>query len=392
MHKRAHGSPLERTVYAGMGVAQFLDRLVKMRPVCFVGYGDGYLLRNGRGGEGDFDDLAHSSERDDLSLVNYISYDEMQISALIGVSVRTHFINNGSRNNGGRPGAPGTYQRTGVYVGLVGARFERENLMEWQHMVITRTQNTPEHGYGEHRDLLAAARLAPFAEFYRLPYDANGYFFPSYESVHSLSVADRERCGFFQLNSSGSGGSPMYFHGPAFFQRIRAVLMPFFRDADYRAGREGMMAVVHVVGLGLGVWRLCDAQTQIFLDAAVAVLQSEALPHTRTVHFSRFSGGHVAAERVTTMGNDIAIVVSKREPAEPVRKDELLVAMYAWDSNSFPGNEYWWGSLNASGDPAAACCSTIPYLQNPYINPAIAGKFARAYAEGVPEPLWAAKM
>ncbi|KAJ3346762.1 hypothetical protein GGF32_007297, partial [Allomyces javanicus] len=78
-------------------------------------------------------------------------------------------------------------------------------------------------------------------------------------------------------------------------------------------------------------------------------------------------------ETVTTRGGaQVALRASRDNPAallpEPYRGKCLLVATYPWDANAFPGNEYWLGALAASGDPAAACCSLIPELQNPYIN------------------------
>lgn len=73
---------------------------------------------------------------------------------------------------------------------------------------------------------------------------------------------------------------------------------------------------------------------------------------------------------VDATGHRIDIEFGHRSPAEDRGDYEycLLSAMYAWDSNSFPGNEYYIGMLSASGDPAAAACSTIPYVQNSRIN------------------------
>ena len=53
-----------------------------------------------------------------------------------------------------------------------------------------------------------------------------------------------------------------------------------------------------------------------------------------------------------------------------VGEDEgkLLVVSYAWDCNALPGNEFWFGSLHTSSDPAAACSTQVAELHNWHIN------------------------
>ena len=67
--------------------------------------------------------------------------------------------------------------------------------------------------------------------------------------------------------------------------------------------------------------------------------------------------------------NKIKLIFSNSNPGNlPESKSIIKINQYAWDGGAWPGNEYWVNCLKSSGDPAAACCSAIPVLQNPDIN------------------------
>lgn len=54
-----------------------------------------YLLRTGESYSGGFEAIGTEKEREPLTLESLQSYDEMCLSALLGVSSFTHFINTG---------------------------------------------------------------------------------------------------------------------------------------------------------------------------------------------------------------------------------------------------------------------------------------------------------
>jgi hypothetical protein len=261
----------------------------------------------------------------------------MQIAALIGVSSPTYFINNGSRTNKAIPGAPGTFQESGVYVGLVGARFEKEDLMESQHMLVTPKKTR-----------IPARLRALWEAFY-------GETFATFAHVQADTTGR-----YIKLDDT------TYFDTVIYKKRMRLVIEPFLVDANQRGIEASKKVYCHAVGLGLGVWQKTPQQAQLMLDVYADILNTTQFPHISDIDFSWFLPKNALAVK-----QDIKIHFSKRNPADKLtgqHKDKLLVAMYAWDGNAYPGNEYWAGALTASGDPAAACCSTIAELQNPLIN------------------------
>ena len=375
-YQQVHGSPDERKLYKKMDVEKLVTRLLCQRPLVFFCPSDTFLLPDGKRGSG---------WPSGLPLKHFLTYNEIAIAALIGMSTPSHFINEGGRFNQGRVGAPGSFTPRGVYCGLVGARFEKPNEMEWKHMIIQEEQNTLENGYGSAAQQKAhnsglISRQAELLQIWAQLYDSrleDGEFgFPLYQEA--LEHPDL----YPPIGSSRA----KLMNGSVYRRRLEMVVRPFLCDANARGAMAQQQVYAHVVGLGLGVWQESPRQAHWMMEVYANLLQQLELPFLHTVDFSWFSPDCPETFRNCREGQEekatnphLHIEFSKRNPADPLPDGLLLVAMYAWDGNSYPGNEYWMGMLTASGDPAAASCSTIPWLQNGDINPNVSGPAAVQY-------------
>ena len=164
-YKRNHGSGVEKDLYKDMSVIQFIDRLITKRPLAFLTPADSWLTKSGEYGAGGWGLIGTEEEGETyevLRLAEFMSYDEVKVAAMLQLSSPVVTINNGSCDNIGEPGE--NFLTTGVYVGAVGARFEKAGRMEYQDMLVTQDQNTEANGYGENNERPSLNKV--FAKFY----------------------------------------------------------------------------------------------------------------------------------------------------------------------------------------------------------------------------------
>ncbi|KAH8887968.1 hypothetical protein GQ53DRAFT_749323 [Thozetella sp. PMI_491] len=335
-HKRKHGSPSEKELYRESWTwKQQVARLIEKRPLVFMGSSDYTVLRDGTclpRNAAEWDRVGTNQENRNtyLSLTQYLSYDEIMLGSLIGVSGPSFFINDGNRYNQAVPAAPATFQARGIIVGLVGARFERRDRMDSVHILAD--VNEPK----QHPELSSIFQ---------------GYFGPPKQ--------------------------PKLEFDPAMYKaRMRISIDILLLEAGDRARDAKSRAYVYIVGLGLGVWRRRQEQPRYFIEAFMEAVDelSENMRHIGSLDFAWITASEElqAQTQQRCAPHGINVKFSRRNPADKLagpEENQLLVLSYAWDGNAFPGNEYWVGSLEASGDPAAACMSTISELHNPLVNP-----------------------
>ena len=234
--KRQHGSSVERELYLAMSVAEFVDRLVSKRPLVFFMSVDSWITKDGAYGTGGWEDIGTDKDGSQgLKLESFLSYDEIKISALLQLSTPTLLINSGSRHNVGRLGERGTFTSEAVYVGAVGARFEVPGRMEYEDMIRDHSQQDQQHDTSN-------TIQAVFARFYGDQFN-------------------RESQRYIETSML----SGLYLDKEIYTKRIQISAETFLIEADQRGLQEDRYVYCHVVGPGLGVWRISDHQNYYFL-------------------------------------------------------------------------------------------------------------------------------
>ena len=367
-----------------------LKRILKKRPLSFIQTNDSTILRNDnppkftpRPSQFDYENMNKLSSK--IKLRKYQSYREMPLSSLFAVTTPTYFINDGNRNNMGRAGHKGSYIDKGYLIAQVGSRFEIPNKMEWKHMVITPKQNTRENGYGSgvfmDKKNPEYEIIQEFKKFYNCK-------LPTYEEVtKEYEEVTKDRINFPEIPEIG------YFNLKVYTERCKILAETFLFEAQRIGEFEGENIYCYIVGCGLGVWmpsnctvELKDKLKEIYINQFIKCINDyeDKLNKIKNLYFGWIKN---QAETNSINGTEtrtnlnVTIEYGEISPGgnpnklnyiveSGLKKQLILVSQYAWDSNSYPGNEYYAGKFYfaASGDPAAACSSGISFLANPDIN------------------------
>nr|XP_023019714.1 uncharacterized protein LOC111508447 [Leptinotarsa decemlineata] len=232
-----------------MTLKDFIDRLLLKRAVLFIDSSDEFLLINKKCGFGNWESIGTAEESFPLIMENCLTYDEIKLSVFLSVSSYTYFVNLGERTNFGKHlENRDKIAREGIIIGLIGPRLEKRNVMEYQEIVFSKTQNTNINGYGTK---INASIHKLFSEFYEETCI-------DYEEALQLKNSDNAR--YRNLIND------LLFDNHYYYKRLTISIDTLLVEANYRAKAADKTAYIHVVGLGLGVWKISSHQEEVYME------------------------------------------------------------------------------------------------------------------------------
>lgn len=287
-HKVVNGSPAEKALYKNMTTPQFLQRLTDKRPLVFTTRDDDTRLRDGTSfvdKNNEFRRVGEEGQTEHLKLNDYLSYDEIPLAAMISVSTKTPFINDGRRDNKGI--ATEDHIKDGYMIAQNGVRLEKAGYAEHELMMVT-PDCTSSNGYGASAvDSRATNTHRMWAEIY-----GQSGNLPSFEEAQSMHASMGTASPFLEIRlessnaelrsissahsqevkSEGYETRSIFLNKAVYEQRESARINAFLSEGKAIAA-EGKPVFMHATGVGLGVWHggyrreLVPLQMQLYQSA-----------------------------------------------------------------------------------------------------------------------------
>lgn len=244
-------------------------------------------------------------------------------------------------------------------MGIIGARFEKPFVMEYQDILITKEQNVVERGYGLYNERCLTEEINHSEDLQRLIEKRKLWqrFYESEDFLYEQLRDENENPRFSSIPDKFPNTYPHKFDNVAMKKRYAITFDTLLLESQARAQQLNKQAYVHVVGIGLGVWKVSDLQTKIFLECFTQRVK-HLLPQLNNIGVLHFSWFHMQEwrdlkhngfiESKTHPQGGIKTFLVNRNPAEKLAgeySNMLLVISYAWDGNALPGNEFWVVSL-----------------------------------------------
>jgi hypothetical protein len=369
-----------RAIYEGFTPADLVKRFLFKRPLVFIAARDRYMLRSSDGTKNvEGSNGAHKvakcldSESNKYCLREYISYDENLLSSLINMSTPTFYVSDGSiKKIGEHQTSP--HIDSGILCGLIGCRNKKTSFME-NRFINPRS----EKGWTDVHlsDQFWITKVYPDA----FPEG----FIPTSEHVDN----NRRIYGNIYVD----GINMVYLQ-----KRLMFSIVPYVKEAAARGRKKNEEVFCSVPPIGGGVWR-GNIKAEIIFGSIVncvlkffdesfdyrelKMLRALALPKVNMKVYSSFTPGK-NIKKISVDSKENSATLTFKEPENhmikiyneiryvarplPVQFQHCLsIAGYAWDGNSYPGNEYWFGGMG-SFDPQAIYCSLLGQFQNPEVN------------------------
>lgn len=359
-------------------IGQMVQRLIYNRPLAFVGNGNITSGMETPGNPKALDHIAGSFEPY-VTGKSLEKYELISLAALVGCWSLTPIVHSGkkfSAHNIGRlredkffngDKKNGDFNTEAYVCGLVGARFEKANQMEHAYIKEGLPKNNPIHkGLRE----LFESKITLNKNKYKHTYGGN-------QTAINKQNLYRERIRFtFEL-----------------------FLLQCFNISTTK--NQSLCPVF--TGLGAGVWAansgIGSNINDIIEDVILSILTDnpdylETFPAIRISSINEYPDivGHLGSISTvfndkykhkygTVFGSECSIYhthfnkgsgqsfFTQQELNQLIGTENVKQAfLFAWDGNSFVGNEYWYGDMKGSGDPVTVSSCCIGQLCNPFIN------------------------